>query len=155
MTLDRPFEELVKSRRSLFISSKSFSLRPPHLRKVEKGALAGHYRVDVNLEGPLLHLTLPACYRFDANGVPVPAADGGPELHLAPGMLSHQREYFNPELQRWDKPSDAVRTGYKEIVGRIKARLVRHRFHVPIWIGKDALREVQEHAATIHGFGLD
>jgi hypothetical protein len=83
----------------------------------------------------------------------VHAFDGGPGLHLAPGMLSHQREYLDPQTQTWERASAAVKAGYKEVLRRMKTQLVRHRFHVPIWVGRDALSEVQENRARIHGFG--
>jgi hypothetical protein len=32
---------------------------------------------------------------------------------------------------------------------------VYHRFHVYIWTGLDALKQIEEKKARIHGFGLD
>jgi hypothetical protein len=151
-TVEEAQEEPLRAR-SWYLWSEQFSKHPPFLERMELEDNQEQYWVNVSTAGPLLQLVLPGCYRYDAAGVAVHAFDGGPGLHLAPGMLSHQREYLDPQTQTWERASAAVKAGYKEVLHRMKTKLVRHRFHVPIWTGRDALREVQENRARIHGFG--
>lgn len=137
-----------------FVASEMFTRHPPCLERIESGVNSGRYSVNYSKGGPLLDLMLPFCYRYEA-GVPIPAFDGGLELHLAVGILMYQKLYLSPTTQKWESPSDSVKAGYKEILRRIKTRLVRHCFHEPIWAGIDALHQIQSNNATIHGFGLD
>lgn len=148
-TLGETQKDTFQKNRSLFVGSSAFTKHPPFLQKT-----ARTYRVDVSEEGPLLHLVLPASYRYE-RGVPKSAFEGGAGLNLAPGMLSHQPHYLNPETGTWEAASEELKAGYQEMVRRIKTQLVRHQFHRFIWTGHDALQEIQVNQATIHGFGLD
>jgi hypothetical protein len=154
-SLEGSYKELLNLGRSYFLYSSLFSRFPPALHKIESGRGMGSYRIEGSQEGPLLHLVLPACFREEVGGRAVPSIEEGPGLHLAPGMLSYQRSYECPNSDKCKPVSAEVKAGYKEIARRMKSCLVRHEFHEPIWIGRDALVQVQEHCATIHGFGLD
>jgi hypothetical protein len=74
---------------------------------------------------------------------------------LAPGMLALPRKWLNPETNKWEQPTSELKDGFKKITAIIKSRLVRHDFHVPIWIGRDALAKVLANEAMIRGFGLE
>jgi hypothetical protein len=154
-TLDEVRDHCLHGNRKLFIYSESFAVTPPGFLNLDTGVNAGRYVVNDGVGGPLLVLVLPACYYYNSDANPTQAFEGGTNVHLAAGMLYHPRQYWNPETTMSRSPSDSLRAGYKEILRRIKTRLVRHRFHKPIWIGKDALQQVQEKKATIHGFGLN
>lgn len=137
----RDARQLVQEWRSIFITGADFSPFPPQFSKVENGEVL--YRIRGNEGGPCLRLTLPACYEQDGM------------IYLAHGMFYYYREYLNPNTKAWEPPSPEVKAAYKEILRLIKQHLVRHKFHTPIWIGRDALRLLQEDKARITGFGLD
>ncbi|MBS0260476.1 MAG: hypothetical protein JSS02_00860 [Planctomycetes bacterium] len=138
-----------------YISCERFTRHPPEFWEIKAGKNKGRFAIDDRKAGPLLDLSLPGCFRYDDVGVPYLAIEGGPGMHLAPGTLSNQREYLNPDTQEWEWVAEAVKAGFKDIVRRVKKRLLRHQFHKPIWIGRNALCEVQAKNAMIHGFGLD
>src|SRR5207302_1800403 len=105
--------------------------------------------------GPLLTLALPPCYRYDSNHNATNAFEDGENLHLGCGTLLCQRHYWSEQTQGWEPPSENVKSGYKEILRRVKAQLVRHQFHKLIWVGKDALKQLRSGNASIDGFGLN
>jgi hypothetical protein len=142
--VDDRLRRMLRLRRNLFIWSETASRYPPVLLKIEAGPAAAKYFVDITRGGPGMVLTLPACYRRQ-----------GKILHLAPGLLTYPREWWNPEADRWEEPSTELKLAYRDIRRRIKSQLVRHRLHVYIWTGQDALLQILEKKAQVHGFGLD
>ena len=150
-TVDEIRAECLKGNYGRFyVASDAFSVWQPCFRQTSLG-----WYVSDRRGGPLLELVLPSCYVYDNVGQPMQAFSGGKELHLACGTLMHQPAYHNPANGMWEPPSAALKAGYKEVLRRMKAQLVRHRFHEPIWTGRDALHEIENGNATIHGFGLD
>ena len=140
--LNEEVKELLKRRPNLFLWSTQFSLFPPCMVRMAGGAAAGKYFLSLSRDGPGLELTLPGCY--EADGV----------LNLACGTLSYQRLTFNSQTGRWEKPTLELQAGYKEITKTIKRHLVRHKFHKPIWTGRDALTLIERGTARVTGFGL-
>jgi hypothetical protein len=136
-------KKLMLYKRRVYIWAKDFSKRDPFLKRQEGGEMAGKYSVWLGSGGGQgLDLILPACY--EENNI----------TYLATGMLGYEKQYLNDLTGVREKPSVNLKAGYKDILSRIKKCLVRHEFHIPIWIGKDGLRLVQEKKAQITGFGL-
>lgn len=148
-------QQCFAGHRKFFIQSTEFSHNPLHWSQIDAGQNQGRYFVDERKGGPLLILALPPCYRYDAQLKATNALDNGPDLHLGCGTLHCQRQYWNEQAQIWEAPSEGVKTGYKEILRRMKMHLVRHAFHEPIWVGKNALKQIQSGNASIDGFGLN
>jgi hypothetical protein len=139
--VDKNALELLMKRRGVYIWAEDFSHFPPVLAKVDDTPPV-LYSIQPKLGGPCLELTLPPCYEQEGF------------IHLAHGILSHQREYFNPESRVWERASPQLIAGYKNVQRLMKKYLVRHRFHEPIWVGPDALTLLEQGRAKICGFGL-
>jgi hypothetical protein len=154
-TVDDVRTHCLNGQHKFYVSGTMFSVAPPSCRRIDTGIYEGKYRVEDSRGGPLLVLVLPVCYRYDSVGVATNAFENGTHLHLGPGTLMYQRYYWNEQSQLWERPSDCIKAGHVDLLRRVKTQLVRHTFHVPIWIGKDALQEVENGNATIHGYGLD
>ncbi len=140
--MDAAAEEVLRNRRRVFIWGDDFSQYPPVLTPVHKDRADTLYTAEARKGGPSLDLSLPACYEEEGF------------VNLAHGMFSYHTEYQNPETGAWVIASAELKAGYRDILGRMKRHLVRHRFHELIWTGPDALRLLQEGKARISGFGL-
>jgi hypothetical protein len=138
--IDDPVKEMFLDRRNGFIWSTKFSLLPPSMNRIEGGVNVGKYYVSPTEGGPVLRLVLPACYE-----------EGG-VINLAPGMLSCPRATIKPGTNVAEKPSPAVRAGFKEVKAIIKRQLVRLKVRADIWSGQEASRLVEENRARIRGF---
>jgi hypothetical protein len=138
--MDQALQQMVKERRRVFLWCRAFSIFPPYMLRIDGGPNAGKYSVYLPEGGPVLELTLPACY--ESEGI----------ANLAPGTLSFPRRTLNPETGRWGKASSELLEGFKDIRDRIKRCLVRSKSVAGIWIGPDAERLVDKKMARIHGF---
>jgi hypothetical protein len=138
-SLNDELKEIMLVRRAGFLFSDKFSRSPPWFDSIEIDGQKQYY-VRSSCGGPCLDLTLPACY--EAEGL----------LKLASAHLYYARHTWNPATEVWEPPSLELRAGYKEILNRMKRHLVRHRFHMDIWTGRDALQLLQHNKARITGF---
>ena len=142
--LSQEVRDKLQQRAQLFIWSDSFSLHPPVLKRIEGRTSGVWYSVTAQEGGPCLSLMLPACYH-----------DGG-HLNLASGTLSCQKLYLNPNSGNWEPPTIELVNGFKQIVRLLKnSFLQRHQLHVAFWAGKNAIHEIVENDARVHGYGLD
>lgn len=140
--LDDDVKDTLMHCRNLFIWGKTFSSFPPFLQRIPDGINAGKYFLEIAKGGPGLELTLPPCYTEDK------------VLNLGPGTLSYQRQWFNPEANAWQKPTEQVKAAFKEVTTRIKRHLVRYprSGQREVWIGHDAVQLVESKEARITGF---
>lgn len=142
-TLDERLKNMLMERRRVFLWSRHWSRFPPCLEPHPAKEMEGTYYVEFTKGGPLLDLSLPACYETD--GV----------VNLAAGRLVLQRLYFNPDTSQWHHPSEEFKARFREVRSLIKTALVRHKIrNVAIWMGREALAMVQAGKAKVRGFGL-
>ena len=154
-SIDDIQQQCFVGQRKFFVHSTKFSRNPLHWSQIDAGPNQGKNFIAERKGGPLLTLALPPCYRYDSQHNATNAFEDGSDLHLGCGTLLCHRRYWNEQALNWELPSEAVKSGYKEILQRMKTHLVRHQFHVPIWVGKDALKQIQTGKASIDGFGLN
>jgi hypothetical protein len=138
--LNDRLKAMLLERRHLFIWGAAFSLFPPLIKRIDEGIKAGKYFVSATEGGPVLELTLPACY--EGQGI----------LNLGPGTLFCPRKTFDPATNIGHNPSVELRAGFREVRNRMKRSLVRYKPCPEIWIGQEAIGLLEQGKAMITGF---
>lgn len=93
----------------------------------------GQYRIDPEIFGETIELTLPACYKN--NNITM----------LGLGMLTYCREYYNFTKNSWEKPTNELKTFYADLRKVIRRCIISKKYPKgKIWIGRDAFRKVSE-----------
>lgn len=136
--LNNELKSIVEHKRRIYLFSSAFSILPPFLVRQNRGLMTGKYSVQEEYAGPLLSLTLPACYN-----------EGG-YVNLNFGELSYPSRIIDPRTLKVEIPSQAVLAAYNDI--RIRLKRVLHRHKLPknwIQIGPDALRLLRKGDARI------
>lgn len=136
--LNEELKAILKKKRRLYLVSKDFSLLPPFLKKQNTGEMAGKYAIVETYAGPLISLTLPACYlKNDLT-------------NLNFGALSYPTKIFNPVTRSLQPPSRELKAAYNDIRQRSKRILVRHKIASSwIYIGRNAFNLLKAGDAEI------
>ena len=118
---------------------------PPSVHVIEGGVNQGQYSFDVFSAAEHVRCDLAADRQIENQ----------PTLML--GNIGHQSRYKSVETGEWRPASAELKTGYKTVVSTMKKHLVQHTFGLKVWIGREALKAVQEKrmriidVGTLHG----
>jgi hypothetical protein len=142
--VDTDLQAQLAQRRRVFLVPEGTPLNVDAGFVMQKsGPKGGWYRIEPNLLGETLELTLPACF------------DNAGTTCLGSGSLTRAREYFNHESRTWQSPSESLKTFYTLVRKVLQKNLISDSVGASTaWMGMEAKQLVDAGLAKITDRGL-
>ncbi len=135
--------QLAQKRRVFLVPEGAVLNTDAGLVTQRSGEKTGWHRIEPNLLGETLELTLPACF------------ENAGTTCLGSGSLTRAKEYFNHEFHTWQPPSDSLIAFYKQVRQVLQDNLVSSSVgKSAVWMGAEAKRLVDSGLAKITDRGL-
>ena len=135
--------QLFQKRRVFLVPERAALNTDAGLVMQKSGEKAGWHRIESNLLGETLELTLPACF------------ENAGTTCLGSGSLIRAKEYFNHESHTWQPPSNSLIAFYKRVRHVLQDNLISGVIGGrTAWMGMEAKQLIDAGLAKITDRGL-